>query len=112
MALLSLTRPLSSIGSPSFFFSVFGAYDWVARIPSALSAIALCWVTFCYGRWAFSPKVGFYAGLFLSTCIGLFLFTRIVIPDVILTLSVSVSLWAFLRALDEHEENPRLWAYV
>jgi 4-amino-4-deoxy-L-arabinose transferase-like glycosyltransferase len=94
------------------FFSVFGAYDWVARIPSALSAIALCWVTFCFGRWAFSPKVGFYAGLFLSTCIGLFLFTRIVIPDVILTLSVTVSLWAFLRALDGEEDHPRLWAYT
>jgi hypothetical protein len=35
-----------------------------------------------------------------------------VIPDVILTLSVTVSLWSFLRALDEHEQNPRLWAYV
>jgi 4-amino-4-deoxy-L-arabinose transferase-like glycosyltransferase len=96
----------------AIFYSVFGIRDWVARIPSALSAIALCWVTFLFGRWAFSPKVGFYAGLFLSTCIGLFLFTRIVIPDVILTLSITVSLWAFLRALDEHEPNPRLWAYV
>ncbi len=96
----------------AIFYSAFGIRDWVARIPSALSAIALCWVTFRFGRWAFSPKVGFYAGLFLSTCIGLFLFTRIVIPDVILTLSVTVALWAFLRALDEHEENPRLWAYV
>ena len=94
------------------FYSVFGTHDWVARIPSALSAIALCWVTFCFGRWAFLPKVGFYAGLFLSTCIGLFLFTRIVIPDVILTLSVAVSLWAFLRALDGDEQHPRLWAYV
>src|SRR5882724_342807 len=96
----------------AIFYSVFGVRDWVARIPGALSAIALCWVTFRFGRWAFSPKVGFYAGLFLSTCIGLFLFTRIVIPDVILTLSVTVSLWAFLRALDEQEENPRVWAYV
>ncbi len=93
-------------------FQVFGVHDWVARIPSALSAIALCWVTFRFGRWAFSPKVGFYAGLFLSTCIGLFLFTRIVIPDVILTLSVTVSLWAFLRALDGEEEHPRVWAHV
>jgi len=96
----------------AIFFSIFGIHDWVARIPSALSAIALCWVTFRFGRWAFSPKVGFYAGLFLSTCIGLFLFTRIVIPDVILTLSITVSLWAFLRALDGEEKHPRLWAYV
>jgi 4-amino-4-deoxy-L-arabinose transferase-like glycosyltransferase len=96
----------------AIFYSIFGIHDWVARIPSALAAIALCWVTFRFGRWAFSPRVGFYAGVFLSTCIGLFLFTRIVIPDVILTLSVTVSLWAFLRALDAEEKHPRLWAYV
>lgn len=103
--------PLKYWMTASLYF-VLGTHDWVARIPSALSAIALCWVTFRFGRWAFSPKAGFYAGLFLSTCIGLFLFTRIVIPDVIVTLSVTVSLWAFLRALDGDEAHPRLWAYV
>src|SRR5271165_3324008 len=93
-------------------YKLLGAHDWVARIPSALSAIALCWVVFRFGEWAFSQKAGFYAGLFLSTCVGLFLFTRIVIPDVILTLSVTLSSWGFLRALDENEEHPRIWAYV
>ncbi len=96
----------------TIFFAIFGVHDWVARLPGALSAIALCWVTFRFGRWAFSTKVGYYAGLFLSTCVGLFLFTRIVIPDVILTLSITVSLWALLRALDEAEERPRAWAYL
>src|SRR5271165_4698682 len=93
-------------------YKLLGAHDWVARIPSALSAIALCWVVFRFGKWAFSEKAGFYGGLFLSTCVGLFLFTRIVIPDVILTLSVTLSIWAFLRALDENEEHPRIRAYV
>src|SRR5277367_3804692 len=30
----------------AIFFAVFGIHDWVARTPGALSAIALCWVTF------------------------------------------------------------------
>jgi 4-amino-4-deoxy-L-arabinose transferase-like glycosyltransferase len=93
-------------------YALFGAYDWVARMPGALSAIALSWVVVRFGRWAFSPKPGFYAGLFLSTCVGLFLFTRIIIPDVILTLSITISIWGFLRALDDDEKQPRLWAYV
>jgi hypothetical protein len=46
----------------------------------------------------------------LSTCAGLFLFTRILNPDVMLTLTVTFSMWAFLRALDEQEPHPRLWA--
>ena len=32
---------------------------------------------------------------------GLFLFTRVLIPDVMLTLTVALAMWAFLRALDE-----------
>ena len=37
----------------------------------------------------------------IATCVGLFLFTRILIPDVVLTLTITLALWAFLRALDE-----------
>ena len=93
-------------------YRMLGAHDWVARIPPALSAILLCWMVLRFGRWAFSQKAGFYAGLFLSTCIGLFLFTRIVIPDVTLTLSVALAIWAFLRTQDDEEKHHRLWAYV
>ena len=43
----------------------------------------------------------------MSTCFGLFLFTRILIPDVMLTASMALSMWAFLRAIDEDEPRPR-----
>ena len=70
------------------------------------------WVTVRFGRWAFGVNAGFYSGLALSTCIGLFLFTRILIPDAILTLAITVSMWAFLRCLDPDERRPRLWAMI
>ncbi|MCX6637984.1 MAG: glycosyltransferase family 39 protein, partial [Acidobacteria bacterium] len=54
----------------------------------------------------------FWAGIVLATCAGMFLFTRILIPDVILTLAITVALWSFLRALDAAEPRPRLWAAV
>jgi 4-amino-4-deoxy-L-arabinose transferase-like glycosyltransferase len=93
-------------------FKMFGAYDWVARIPVVLAALALAWVTAAFGAWAFGRRAGFYAGLCISTCIGLFLFTRILIPDVMLTASIALSMWAFLRAIDEEEPRGRLWALV
>jgi 4-amino-4-deoxy-L-arabinose transferase-like glycosyltransferase len=93
-------------------YLVFGVHDWAARIPIALSAMALCWVTAAFGIWAFGRRAGLYAGLCLSTCIGLFLFTRILIPDVMITLTVALAMWAFLRALDDEEPHPRLWAAV
>lgn len=91
-------------------FSIFGVHDWAARIPVAIATVLLCWVVVRFGRWAFSPRAGFYAGLALASCIGLFLFTRILIPDVILTLAVTLAVWAFLRALDEEERRPGVWA--
>jgi len=91
-------------------YRIFGVHDWAARVPVALAAILLAWVTWRYGRWAFGTLAGFYAGLAVATCVGLFLFTRIQIPDVMLTLSVCVAFWSFQRALDEQEQRPRLWA--
>ena len=93
-------------------YMTFGVHDWAARIPIALSAIAFCLLTAAFGTWAFGKRAGFYAGLCMATCIGLFLFTRVLIPDVMLTFAVALSMWAFLRALDEDEPHPRFWAFV
>ena len=89
---------------------VFGAHDWAVRIPVALSAIALCWITAAFGAWAFGMRPGVLAGLCMSTCVGLFLFTRIILPDAMLTFTIALALWAFLRVLDGEERHPRAWA--
>ena len=93
-------------------YKIAGVHDWAARLPMALSAIALCCLTAAFGTWAFGRRAGLYAGLCMSTCVGLFLFTRILIPDVMLTLTMALAMWAFLRALDGDERRPALWALL
>lgn len=93
-------------------YRVFGVHDWAARVPIAFSSIGLSWLTAVFGKWAFGKKAGFYAGLVIATCIGLWIFTRILIPDVMLTLTITVAMWSFLRIFDQEERRPRLWAYV
>jgi hypothetical protein len=78
----------------------------------ALSSIGVAWLTAAFGRWAFGKMAGFYAGLCMATCIGLFLFTRVLIPDVMLTFTIALAMWAFLRVLDKEERHPRAWAYT
>src|SRR5260370_28498455 len=46
----------------------------------------------------------------LATCVGMFLFTRVLIPDVVLTLAITLAMWSLLRLLDEDEPRPRAWA--
>jgi len=93
-------------------YTIFGFHDWAARIPVALSSILLALLTAAFGTWAFGRRVALYAGMCIGTCIGLFLFTRIQIPDVMLTATVALSMWAFLRTLDPQEARPRLWSVI
>ncbi len=107
-----LEKPPLQFWLEAVSYRVFGVHDWAARIPVVLSAIALCWLTARFGTWAFGRRAGFYAGLCLATCVGLFLFTRILIPDVMLALTVTIALWAFLRALEADERHARRWAFL
>lgn len=97
-------------------FKVFGVTDVVARIPIVLSALALAWLTTAFAMWAFGRRAALYAGLCIATCFGLFLFTRILVPDVMLTTSIALSMWAFLRVIDSVDADAprgsRWWAFV
>ena len=93
-------------------YKIFGVHDWSARIPVVLASISLAWITAAFGMWAFGRLAGFYAGLCISTCVGLFLFTRIQIPDVMVAAAMALSMWSFLRAIDDDEARPRTWALV
>ncbi|HEY7211228.1 MAG TPA: glycosyltransferase family 39 protein [Bryobacteraceae bacterium] len=91
------------------FFKLFGMHDYIARLPLALLDVALCWLVFRIGLWAFGEKAGYYAGLIVASSVGLFLFTRVLIADSQLTLAIAFSLWSFARALDPDEKHPRFW---
>lgn len=88
-------------------YRVFGVHDWAARLPLALAVVLLCWVTYRFGCWAFNDEAGVYAGIALATSVGLFLFTRILIPDAMLTLAITGAIWAWLQLL-EPERGPAL----
>ena len=93
-------------------YMIFGVHDWAARLPLALAAILLCWVTYRFGRWAFGELAGTCAGVALATCTGLYLFTRILIPDATLALAITVALWSAFRLLEADEPSPNLWSAV
>jgi len=93
-------------------YKVFGVHDWAARLPLALINIALCWVTARFALWAFGRRAAIYSGTILATCIGIFLFTRILIPDAALTLTITLALWSMLRLLDAEEQHPVRWFFA
>ncbi|MGA8042430.1 MAG: glycosyltransferase family 39 protein [Terracidiphilus sp.] len=90
-------------------YRVLGVRDWAARLPLALAAVLLCWVTYRFGRWAMGERAGVYAGVSLATAAGLYLFTRILIPDATLTLTMTAAIWAAMRLLEPDEPRRGAW---
>jgi 4-amino-4-deoxy-L-arabinose transferase-like glycosyltransferase len=85
---------------------VFGAESggrfaaWAIHLPLALTVLGLALLGYGWGRRAFGERAGLYAGLFLLTSAGVFLFTRVFIPDALLSLLLGLALYAMLRRLE------------
>ncbi|MGO9087190.1 MAG: ArnT family glycosyltransferase [Candidatus Sulfotelmatobacter sp.] len=94
-------------------YKIFGINDWSTRLPLMLGVLALVLATYGLGRFAFGERGGFYSGLALVTSIGPYIFTRFLIPDVLVGLWLTVSYFFFLRSLEE-ETPSRLtcWGFA
>jgi 4-amino-4-deoxy-L-arabinose transferase-like glycosyltransferase len=94
-------------------YEVFGISDWSTRLPLMLGMLALVLATYGLGRYAFRERGGFYSALALVTSIGPYVFTRFLIPDVLVGLWLVVSCYFFLRSLEE-ETPSRLtcWGFA
>jgi 4-amino-4-deoxy-L-arabinose transferase-like glycosyltransferase len=92
-------------------FKVFGVHDWSARLPIALGVLALLLVVYRIGRRFYSDEGGLYAALALGTGFGPFIFTRILIPDMLVGLWLALGFDFFLTTLEQAEagERPSLW---
>lgn len=94
-------------------FKVFGIKDWAARLPLILGLLALLLVTYSLGRRTMGLRAGLWAGIVLAVSIGPYLFTRILIPDMLVALWLAWGLDFFLRTLEE-EPPSRLscWGFA
>lgn len=89
-------------------YKLFGVSEFSSRLPIALATLGLMLATMLFGNFAFGEKAGFYSALSIGTCAGIYLFTRVLWPDVILTLFITMAFYCFLRA----SEDPQRWLFV
>lgn len=81
-------------------YRLFGVNEFAARLPTALAVLLLAWLGMVWGQRAFGERTGTYAALFVLTCAGVYLFTRIFIPDVLLSLLIAASFYFLLTAFE------------
>ncbi len=84
----------------SFCYSVLGATTFATRVPTALAMLGLTLLAWHWGRRAYGERAGTYAALFTVTTAGYYLFTRILIPEALLSLFIACSFYCFLTALE------------
>jgi len=94
----------------AFSYHIFGVNEFATRLPMALSVLFLGLLAFVWGRRAFGERTGVYAAVFVYTAAGVFLFTRILIPDVLLSLLIAASLYFFLTGLEPRSGAWRWYA--
>jgi 4-amino-4-deoxy-L-arabinose transferase-like glycosyltransferase len=94
-------------------YRLFGISNWSTRLPLVLGVLALILATYALGRYVYGELGGLLAGTVLATSVGLFVYTRFLIPEVWVTLWLTLGYFFFLRVL-EQERPSRLdcWGFA
>ena len=85
----------------SLCYRCFGVNEFAAHLPVAVSMLLLVLLAMRWGRRAFGDRAAIYAGLLLSSAAGCYLFTRILIPESILSFFIAASFYFFATALED-----------
>jgi 4-amino-4-deoxy-L-arabinose transferase-like glycosyltransferase len=84
-------------------YHLFGYNVFATHLPMTLAVLACAALGWVWARRAYGDRAAFYTALALLTTVGVFLFTRIFIPEAILTFFLSLALYSFLTALEDRK---------
>ena len=101
-------------------FKLLGVHTATARLPLAVTVLALTLIVEAFARRAFSSpepskssperpesaiRAGLYAGLLLLSSFGIFIFTRILIPDAMVCLWLTLALYCYWLTEDDQAQH-------
>jgi len=93
-------------------YRIFGYNVFATHLPMELSVLLCALLAWRWSRRAYGERAGLYAGFGSLTAVGIFLFTRVYIPEAILTFLIAGALYAFLTGLEDRKPNRFYWTYA
>ncbi len=78
-------------------YAFLGMTELAARLPSVLSVLGIGVLLYLAARRVAGPWSGLAAGVASAFCIGTFLFTRMVFPEVLFLFCLTLGIWAFME---------------
>jgi 4-amino-4-deoxy-L-arabinose transferase-like glycosyltransferase len=93
-------------------YHIFGFNVFATHLPMSLGALACAILAWIWSRRAWGDRAAFYAALAILTTVGVFLFTRFLIPESLLTFFLALALYAFLTGLEDRKPARFYLAYA
>jgi 4-amino-4-deoxy-L-arabinose transferase-like glycosyltransferase len=93
-----LIRPPMHFWMVAASYKLLGESEFATRLPVSLAMIGMVLLTFEFGRRFFSRRAGLYGALAVATSLGMFIFTRTMLPEAIYALAFEGIFYLFLRA--------------
>jgi len=92
-------------------YSVAGVSEFSVRLELTLFALLTFLAVFFLAREIAGEEAGFYSALALATAIGPYIYTRFIIPDIIVCFWLTVTVYLFWRSLEEPQPSrPLCWS--
>ncbi len=91
-------------------YKIFGFTEFATRLPLAIGAMLLVVIVYFFGCWMGGTKAGLYSGLAMASGLGAYLFTRIMIPEIILSFFLTTAFYFFLKVYFDELDSP--WIYM
>jgi 4-amino-4-deoxy-L-arabinose transferase-like glycosyltransferase len=86
-------------------YHLFGFNVFATHLPLSLGVLGLAILAWAWARRAYGDRAAFYAALSILTSVGVFLFTRIFIPEVLLTLLLAFAFYNLLIGLEDEKPS-------
>ena len=93
-----LIRPPMHFWMVAASYKMLGESEFATRLPISLAVIGIVLLTFGFGQRFFSQRAGLYAALAVASSVGMFIFTRVMIPEAIYALAFEGIFYLFLRS--------------
>ena len=84
-------------------YHIFGFNVFATHLPMSLAILGTAILAWKWARRAYGDRAAFYAALGMLTSIGIFLFTRIYIPEAMLGFFLALALYCFLTGLEDRK---------
>src|SRR5216684_2695082 len=91
-----LIRPPMHFWLVAASYKLLGETEFATRLPLGLAVVGIVLLTFEFGRRFFSDRVGLYGALAIATSVGMFIYTRNMIPEALYTLAFEGIFYLFL----------------